>query len=534
MPRTHFLSARTLSRPTGLEVTVRQVAESKPIRQEQKLETLRRYIEKHPSGWKKRLEAAMLLFQAGRWEEAAAEYRAVILQRPIECGARLALAKIYEFQDRLHDAEDEYQQALALVAEAATKHHIQGMLDACRGKKRSAIASFEAAARSSQRSSSVVASLLGLARQQFHYDIMNGALDSLGQLLSIEPENVPALLLRHSAERLEGHLVQADATLLLLEQLAPENPYVLAKQIEDRCTKRLLEGAEGKRTRRLLSTLLAEQPESMEAKRIEILFFAASNRLATAIETTERLVQMHSANPMAWHLLAQCRFWSADLDVAAEAIAEAIRLEPNDRRKYEVALAINSERKDRSAVRSLMNEMLLRFNEHWSILATLSRVSVEHDLEIQSGLELGNKALSLYSSSPLPWFALARTAMVAGKAALAEEAFLEAFALVNDTANQYHSIGASIWYAELLKTLGRQHEAIQWFKQGMSLAADIIRFDPSIGYYWLGRSELGLYYHSQAEQSFSRALEMIHTYPLRPYIEQWHRAADSILFKKYH
>lgn len=53
-----------------------------PHRERQRVETLRRYVERHPRGWKKRLELADLLFANGAWSEAAEAYRHVLRQRP--------------------------------------------------------------------------------------------------------------------------------------------------------------------------------------------------------------------------------------------------------------------------------------------------------------------------------------------------------------------------------------------------------------------------------------------------------------------
>lgn len=51
-------------------------------REQQKIATLRKYIGRHPRGWKKCLQLADLLYVTGAWSEAIELYRAVLVKRP--------------------------------------------------------------------------------------------------------------------------------------------------------------------------------------------------------------------------------------------------------------------------------------------------------------------------------------------------------------------------------------------------------------------------------------------------------------------
>jgi cytochrome c-type biogenesis protein CcmH/NrfG len=83
---------------SGLEMNAGFVLESKPARQEQKLIALRKYVQKYPQGWKKRLELANLLYQMGNWQQAVAEYYQTIEQQPHLIDVQLQLGKILQMR----------------------------------------------------------------------------------------------------------------------------------------------------------------------------------------------------------------------------------------------------------------------------------------------------------------------------------------------------------------------------------------------------------------------------------------------------
>ncbi|NER00646.1 MAG: hypothetical protein F6K30_28785, partial [Cyanothece sp. SIO2G6] len=71
----------------------------KPTRQGQKLKTLIQYVQRYPSGWKKRLELAELRYEMGHWEEAILDFRWVLIRQPNlseGLSIRLKLGKMLE------------------------------------------------------------------------------------------------------------------------------------------------------------------------------------------------------------------------------------------------------------------------------------------------------------------------------------------------------------------------------------------------------------------------------------------------------
>jgi tetratricopeptide (TPR) repeat protein len=63
---------------SGAEIGVNLFLKQVTDRKKQKLDTLTQYVQRYPSGWKKRLELAEILYEMGNWEQAIEQYQQVI------------------------------------------------------------------------------------------------------------------------------------------------------------------------------------------------------------------------------------------------------------------------------------------------------------------------------------------------------------------------------------------------------------------------------------------------------------------------
>lgn len=160
MSRQTFIRSLKISQPSGVDVNINLFLSQKPIREEQKLKTLTKYVQRYPTGWKKRLELADLLYSMGKWTEAIEEYRQVIERQPQLIPVRLKLGKILQLIGREKEAIEIYESALSLFsnlkfpAEAesnftqfyrATESHIIGLIEVCRQNFPKAIEAFSSA-----------------------------------------------------------------------------------------------------------------------------------------------------------------------------------------------------------------------------------------------------------------------------------------------------------------------------------------------------------------------------------------------------
>ena len=83
------------AQPSGVELNAYPILDEKLTRPHQKLKTLSKYVQRYPTGWKKRWELANLLYVMGRWSQAVENYYQVLERQPKSIDIRLQLGKIF-------------------------------------------------------------------------------------------------------------------------------------------------------------------------------------------------------------------------------------------------------------------------------------------------------------------------------------------------------------------------------------------------------------------------------------------------------
>jgi len=119
----------------GIVLTVRLLLHKKPSRQAQKLKTLTQYVQRHPSGWKKRLALADLRYEMGQWEAAILDFRWVLARQPNlpqRLSVRLKLGKMLEILDRPEEALAVYETALTRITCEPTRQYLHQAIATCR------------------------------------------------------------------------------------------------------------------------------------------------------------------------------------------------------------------------------------------------------------------------------------------------------------------------------------------------------------------------------------------------------------------
>ena len=312
MSRKIFTRLVNLSQPSGIEVTINLVLAEKPVREEQKLKTLTKYVQRYRSGWKKRLELADLLYGMGKWPEAVEEYRQVLERQSQLIPVQLKLGKILQLMGREKEAIELYETSLSLVSSLqfsspalsnitqshrATQSHIIGLIEVCRHNFPKAVEAFSSATTFEPDNPSH-----WLALGQVQRSIGNNidALKAFEAILSRYPDDIIALINIYDAlialgNAQSNHFLnqekrqkeagknidsidnvwyeQAEKMLNQAMVLAPDNYQVLKRQIEYRCRIKLVSGTEGKKTKQLLNTLLKLAPNSAAANQLITYYY---------------------------------------------------------------------------------------------------------------------------------------------------------------------------------------------------------------------------------------------------------------------
>lgn len=277
MPRSTSLRLVKLSQPSATALNVQISSANKSTRQEQKLKTLTKYVQRYPSGWKKRLELADLFYETGRWSEAIAQYYQIIERQPQLISISLKLGKILQLIDRKTEAIKVYQNTLLLCGNDATKYHIKGLIAICEGQPQQAIQEFKSAIAYEPENP---AHWLILGRVNLELKNAIAALDAFEQILILEPDDLIALISSYDALLILGKFPETqEARLSRAEKLAPNNYAVLTRRLAERLRMKLVLGKEGKQTKKMVTTLLKLAPHSANAHQLKTDYYLLRENL---------------------------------------------------------------------------------------------------------------------------------------------------------------------------------------------------------------------------------------------------------------
>ena len=290
-----------LSQPSELELNVQLVLESKSTRQEQKLKTLTKYVRRYPSGWKKRLELADLLYEKGSWEEAIEEYYQVIERQPQLINVRLKLGKILQIIERKTEAIKIYQKTLPLCCNLATKHHIRGLIAVC--KCQPVIQDFKLAIAAEPKNP---AHWLALGQAYMEIKNATAALEAFEQILLLKPDDLIALIYSYDALLAIGNFPEAQARLNRAEELLPNDYIVLKRRLADRLRMKLVLNEEGKQTKKMVTAVLKLAPHSVDAHQLKADYYLLRGERPKTIAVWQQFTQKYPHNPQGWHYYAQC------------------------------------------------------------------------------------------------------------------------------------------------------------------------------------------------------------------------------------
>ncbi|MGZ8779451.1 MAG: hypothetical protein ACXW31_05965, partial [Thermoanaerobaculia bacterium] len=114
---------------------------------------LESYVQRHPSGWRRRLRLARILAAGGALEEAVPQYRAAIRKQPYPLAPWLELADVLRLLGRDDEVMAEYACGAREVGREPDRLLLRGVLASARGDERAALESLAAAAGSARAES---------------------------------------------------------------------------------------------------------------------------------------------------------------------------------------------------------------------------------------------------------------------------------------------------------------------------------------------------------------------------------------------
>lgn len=507
----------SLTQSSGVELNVHLILDEKPTRQDQKLKTLSQYLQQYPSGWKKRLELANLLYAMGRWEQAVALYRQVLERQPQLIEVRLKLAKILQLMGREVEAIAVYESALPKAGNQATRQHIGGAIAVFRGDTRGAIGAIESAASLEPGN---VSHWLALGQVQMAFEDAVAALRAFDAVLSLNPDDIVGLITSYDAMMAVGDVKQAQRRLSQAGELAPDDLRVLKRQADHRCRMRLVSGEQGKQTKQMISSALRLAPDAAPAHESLAYYHVFRGEWAKGVGVLEQFTQQHPNNPSGWYYYGRCLFHTGEYQAAAEAVLKAYRLYPNDCEIYRALCEILPAGGRLEEARPLVEEMLERFPEAWSVWATAGRVLVEHFKEIERGCSVSFKATQLQPQLTDAWFRHGRVLALAGRHREAVPALEQGWQLLQELGGDLQSVSAAVWLGESYQVLGDDGASRRWWQEACQQAKELIEFNPAIAHYWQGRALERLGDVRGAMEAYRSALSQQLFYPVHGEVEE--------------
>ncbi|MEI1374126.1 tetratricopeptide repeat protein [Nostoc sp. UHCC 0926] len=518
--------------PSGVEMNVHLVLDEKPTRQDQKLKTLSKYIQKYPQGWKKRLELADLLYTMGSWEQAIAQYRQVIERSPQLISVRLQLGKILQMMKREAEAIELYGSALTLSCNQGTQHHINGLIAVCKGESQKAIIAFDSAA---DLEPDKIVHWLALGQVQKGRENPIGALRAFSRVLSLNPEDIVALIHSYDMLMAVGDFQEARQRLSKAIALAPDDFRVLQRQLDQRCGMGLVSGEEGKQTKKLIGSVLRQTPHAAEAYKSLAYYHIYRGDWAQGVGVLAEFTEEHPNNPSGWYYYGQCLFHTGENQAAAEMMLKAYGLYPDDCEIYRALCKIlpiephplrfsdqeKGARKQGGNVNLalIVEEMLKRFSERWSVWATAGRVLVESFKEIERGCSVSVQGTQLQPELPDAWFRHGRVLALALKHQEAVEALQQGWQLLPKVGCSLQSVPAAVWLGESYQVLGDHAASRKWWQEACLQVKELMTFNPATADYWQGRALERLGDTLGAMEAYRNALNLQLFYPPRREVE---------------
>src|SRR6476661_8439072 len=579
MSRNTTFRVVSLTQSSGVELNAYLVLDEKPARIDQKLKTLSEYVQQYPSGWKKRLELANLLYAMGHIEQAVEEYRQVIDRQQPLIGVRLQLGKLLQLMGREVEAIAVYESASAHARNEATRQHISGSIALCRNDTQAAILAFESAASLEPDNA---AHWLALGQVQRGRGDAVAALRSFDTVLSLNPDDVVALIDSYDASQAVGNVRQAQRRLSKVLELAPGDFRALKRLADTRCRMRLVSGEEGKQTKKIISSVLQQAPDAADAREVLAYYHVFRGESANGVGVVEQFTEEHPNYPRGWYSYGRCLFHTGEYQKAAEAMLKAYRLYPQDCEIYRALCEIlpaadmtsspasldppqppltrgePEEAKSSNCtggtpvkvplvkgdlggsnrhlkvplvkgdlgasnrevtLASIVEEMLDRFPQRWSVWTTAGRVLVESFQEIDRGCAVSVRGTQLEPQLPDAWLGHGRVLALAGKHREAVEALAQGWQLLPEEGGYLQSVSAAVWLGESYGVLGDEVASRKWLEKACQFR-ELMEFDPAMAGYWQGRALLGLGDVTEAVEAYRSALSRRLLYPFRGEVEE--------------
>lgn len=275
----------------------------------------------------------------------------------------------------------------------------------------------------------------------------------------------------------------------------------------------LVWGDEGKQTRRLIRSALRLAPYATEIVESLAYYYIFRGEWTKGVAVLQQFVEEHPSNCSGWYHYARCLFHTGSCQMAAEAIMKAYVLYPKDCEIYQALCEILSDIGKLKELKPIVEEMLERFPQRWSVWVTAGRVLVENFKDIERGCNVSAKAIQLQPQLAEAWFRHGQVLALAGRHREAVAILEQGWHMWPHAGVDVRTVFAAMWLGDSYQAINDDVSSRHWWEEVGDLARDLMDFNPATSHYWQGRALEKLEDSSSAMQAYKTALSQHLLYP---------------------
>lgn len=408
------------------------------------------------------------------------------------------------------DAIALYESAKALTQNTATFEHITGLIETCHRRTQDAAKFFERATLLEPENSF---HWLALGLTYLETEAPVEALRAFDAVLQLNPNDIVALSHSYEALMAVGDIEEAQQRLQRTLELFPQDLRSLKRLADYRCGMGLVCGKEGKQTCQLMRSMLRIAPDAAYVFDSLAHYHIVRGEWKQGIALLQQFVEENSLNPNGWYYYARWKFHTGDYTTASMAILKAYALYPHDGEIYRALCEILPQAGRLGELRPLVDEMLEKFPQCWSIWATAGRVLVEWFRERKSGCSVSAKGVELQPQLADAWFRHGRVLALARRHREAVVALEQGWIELPQKGGYWQSVPAAVWLGESYRVLGEEDKSRQWWEEACEGAKELMKLNRATAHYWQGRALAGLGDVMGASQAYCIALSRQLLYP---------------------
>ncbi len=487
-----------------------------------RIETLRRHVERYPRGWKKRLELADLLYAAGQWPAAAAEYAQVLERHPRLLDVWVRLGRVHRLIGDGESALAVYQKALSYTRQPATRLHLTGLAALCQRRYAEAFADLAEAARL-QPDNRAHWHALGLA----YHDAGQPAeaLEAFDEALKLDPGDAAALVNSRDPLVALGRPLEAERRVERAVQAEPNCVLALVLLATHRCTAGRVSGREGQRTRRLIAQALKLAPDATDAWGALAHFHVRRGDAAAGLQALEAFVERHPNRPQGWLYRSEWLFHCGHYPEAADAALRANALYPHDLAICQQACKVLPFAGRLDELRAIVDDLLAHYPGRWESCGMAARVLAGWLDAAEAACELAAEGTRHQERVVEAWLTQGQVLAAAGRYRPAVEALEQALSLLPADDGHAQRAAAAHWLGVSCRSLGDEAQAARWFTAAAAASRDALAGDPSGAHYALGNVLAALGRTREAARAYRTAINLHLLYPDREIASEFLDAA---------